>query len=92
MQFIRGADLLIGDGQYTEEEYGRHVGWGHTSIPVLVEVAHKCRVKQLALFHHDPQHSDMKLDEILLDFGAPFQSADPPINIFCAREGVSLPI
>ena len=92
MQFIHGADLLIADGQYTTEEYGMHVGWGHTSIPVLVEVAHKCRVKQLALFHHDPQHSDTKLDEILLDISAPFQSADPPMNVFCAREGVSLPI
>jgi hypothetical protein len=34
----------------------------------------------------------MKLDEILLDICAPFQSADPPMNVFCAREGVSLPV
>lgn len=92
MEFIEGADLLIADGQYTGEEYGSHLGWGHTSIPVLLEIAYKAKVKQLALYHHDPQHSDIQLDEIWSESCESYLSLDPPMNVFCAREGLSMPI
>ena len=64
LQFIAGAELLIADGQYTAEEYSGKRGWGHTSIPLLIDVAAASGVKLLALFHHDPQHSDKFLDEL----------------------------
>ena len=37
MNFIRNADLLIADGQYTEEEYKTRTGWGHSTIPMLLK-------------------------------------------------------
>src|SRR5512132_118844 len=30
--FLRGADLLIHDAQYSETEYLTHVGWGHSTV------------------------------------------------------------
>ncbi len=62
--FVHGADLLIADGMFSEEEYPGRVGWGHSSIPAVIEAAAKAEVKQLAIFHHDPQHSDKYLDDL----------------------------
>ena len=56
--FVKGADLYIGEAQYTDLEYPSKVGWGHSSLSATVEVALQGGVKALALFHHDPMHSD----------------------------------
>jgi phosphoribosyl 1,2-cyclic phosphodiesterase len=92
MDFIEGADLLIADGQYTQEEYDRSIGWGHTSLPLLMPTAYKAKVKQLAVFHHDPQHSDTFLDELWVDYLHEYQSKKPSMHVFWAREGMTLKI
>lgn len=90
--FIREADLLIADGQYTEEEYPQKTGWGHTSIPKLLEVAALSGVKQLAVFHHDPQHSDVFLDKLWITKGYKNWSEENHIKLFWAREGITLAV
>ncbi len=92
LKFIQGADLLIGDGQYTDAEYPSKETWGHTSMELLMEVAYKAGVKKLAVFHHDPDHSDELLDELWQRLSPPYEQADPPMQVFWAREGMSLPI
>jgi ribonuclease BN (tRNA processing enzyme) len=52
------ADVLIHDGQYTDEELKKHKGWGHSSYSQAIEVAERCNVKQLIITHHDPDHDD----------------------------------
>jgi phosphoribosyl 1,2-cyclic phosphodiesterase len=44
VELARNADLLIHDGQYTDEEYVTHLGWGHSTWRQAVEVAsfHSC--------------------------------------------------
>lgn len=85
-QFIAGADLLVQDSQYTQEEYeaGKQ-GWGHSSIEFATEQAKRAQVKAMALFHHEPIRNDDQYDElakIYCDDG----SADSP-KIFFAKEG-----
>jgi len=62
VEFARGADLLIHDGQYLPDEYFSRTkprkGWGHSTIELAIEVAKKAGVKRLALFHHEPTHDD----------------------------------
>lgn len=63
------ADVLIYDAQYTPEEYAGVVGraktgWGHSTYEAAVEVARSAGVKELVLFHHDPQHDDQQVAEI----------------------------
>ncbi|MGH9187384.1 MAG: MBL fold metallo-hydrolase [Acidimicrobiales bacterium] len=60
-----GADVLLHDSQYSEDEYADHVGWGHSSIEHVVTLARKADVGQLVLFHHDPAHDDEDLDRLL---------------------------
>lgn len=56
------ADVLIHDAQYTDEEYSRRVGWGHTSLTQLGDFARLVEARRLVTFHHDPAHSDDELD------------------------------
>jgi len=92
LDFIQGVDLLIADGQYTEEEYPEKMDWGHTSIPVILELAEKADVKQLAIFHHDPQHSDKILDSLWHECHAGTGDSESRMNVFWAREGMTLAI
>ena len=92
LNFINGADLLIADGQYTEEEYRGRVNWGHTSIPVIIELAKIAGVKQLAVFHHDPQHSDKMLDALWREYYSEHVNSEHPLNIFWARERMTLAV
>ena len=59
-----GADLLIHDAQYTDEEYPSKVGWGHSPLGYVVDFARAAGVRHLVLFHHDPLSSDAKLDSL----------------------------
>jgi len=80
----RNADLLIHDAQYTTDELKEKRGWGHSSWEQAVEVAKQAKVKRLALFHHDPEHSD----DFLLDQEMKCQRRFP--IAFFAREGTEI--
>jgi ribonuclease BN (tRNA processing enzyme) len=56
------ASLLIHDCQYSDAEYGEHVGWGHSRLTDALTFARRVEVERLLLFHHDPMHSDDYLD------------------------------
>ena len=68
IDFARGADLLIHDAQYLQEEYISEAkpkrGWGHSTVESVAEVAEKAGVKRLALFHHEPTHDDKAMEHI----------------------------
>jgi phosphoribosyl 1,2-cyclic phosphodiesterase len=61
----RDVDVLIHDGQYTDEEYRQRVGWGHSSIAHAVQLADLARVRDLVLIHHDPEHADGLIDDLV---------------------------
>jgi phosphoribosyl 1,2-cyclic phosphodiesterase len=63
--FIAAADLLIHDAQFTLCEYEEHIGWGHSPAEFAVDMAAAGRVRQLALFHHDPLRDDAAVDQIV---------------------------
>src|SRR5919108_1671101 len=58
IEFMAKADLVIHDSQYVDGEYPAKRGWGHSPIEYVIDVAVRAKVKRLALFHHDPLHSD----------------------------------
>jgi len=92
LRFARGADLLIADGMFSEEEYPTRVGWGHASIPTVIDAAAKAEVKQLAVFHHDPQHSDKYLDDLWATYRSRYLASPQKMDLFWAREGLTLAI
>jgi phosphoribosyl 1,2-cyclic phosphodiesterase len=84
IDFANDADILIHDAQYTNDELPSHKGWGHSSWQQAVEVAQKAGVKQLVLFHHDPDH----FDDVLLKIEKDAQAVFP--NTISARQGMEL--
>ncbi len=61
-EFASGADVLITDTTYTDDEYKTKVTWGHSCVSKVCEWADAAQVKQLYLFHHDPDQSDDAID------------------------------
>jgi phosphoribosyl 1,2-cyclic phosphodiesterase len=64
LELADGADLLIHDAQYTNEEFAQKSHWGHCTIDYAVHVAAEAGARRLALFHHDPSHDDATLDRL----------------------------
>jgi len=58
VQLISGADVLIHDANYLDEEYPAKVGWGHSCVSEVLKLAADAKVKQLCLYHHDLHHDD----------------------------------
>ena len=58
-----GADVLVHDAQFSEEEYSQRVGWGHSSSVDALAYAEAVGAGKVVLFHHDPSHDDAWLDE-----------------------------
>jgi len=92
LRFVQGADLLIADGMFSEEEYPARLGWGHASIPAVIDAASRADVKQLAVFHHDPQHSDKVLDDLWARYRSRYLAGLPRMDLFWAREGLTLAV
>jgi phosphoribosyl 1,2-cyclic phosphodiesterase len=57
------ADLLVHDAQFSEEEYSHRVGWGHSSSADAIAYCKAVGAGRIVLFHHDPSHDDVWLDE-----------------------------
>ena len=90
VDFAREADLLIGDAQYTDDEYVARIGWGHSPLSAAVTLAVAARVKALALFHHDPMHGDdvvLRMERLACEMIAARGAA---VRCFAAAEGQSL--
>jgi phosphoribosyl 1,2-cyclic phosphodiesterase len=58
----KDASLLIHDCQYSSDEYPDHTGWGHSGMSDALAFANRVEAQRLLLFHHDPLHSDDRLD------------------------------
>ena len=86
VELVRGADLLIYDCTYTDEEYPAHAGWGHSTWQECLRLADAAGVGRAVVFHHDPKRTDADLDAI----AAASEALRPGTLI--AREGMTLPL
>jgi phosphoribosyl 1,2-cyclic phosphodiesterase len=64
-EFVKDADILIMDSTYFDEEYRQKMGWGHSSLSSVCNLAHQANVKEFFLFHHDPEQDDSALERKL---------------------------
>jgi len=86
LTLIAGADLVIYDCTYTDEELNLYKGYGHSTWQKGVKLCLAAKAKRLAIFHHDPSRTDDQLDEIEANAKAAFAGA------FAARDGMTLEI
>lgn len=92
VDFARGADLLIADGQYTDAEYPAKRGWGHPRATTVVDFAAQAGVKQLAIHHHDPMQNDIAVDEKIRRCSERARDLGSDVVVVGAREGLTLKV
>ena len=64
-RFVSGADLLVHDAQYLASEYPDHIGWGHSTVEYVIDLARHADVRTVALYHHDPDRTDAQVDGLI---------------------------
>lgn len=87
-EFLRNADLVIHDAQYTAEDYSGKVGWGHSTVEYAVNVCAEAGVRMLALTHHDPLRDDVAVDALLEM--AKSQGRNGALEVIAASEGLAI--
>jgi ribonuclease BN (tRNA processing enzyme) len=89
VDLARGVQLWILDAQYGNEERQEYDGWGHSTHLQAVQLALEAGVEKVALYHHDPGHSDDDLDRM----GQEAQAlAGTDLGIFVSRDGMAFEI
>ncbi|MHB1687518.1 MAG: MBL fold metallo-hydrolase [Ignavibacteriaceae bacterium] len=92
IKFCSGCDYLIHDTFYDESTLKQKKGWGHSSNIYLAYFSILAEVKNLVLFHYNPDYDDRKIEEMLLGTKAAIQKENSKINCIAATEGLNLVI
>lgn len=81
---IDGADFVIYDSTYTEEEFPSKIGWGHSTWNEGMRLCQEANAKRLGIFHHEPGHEDDFMDALGVEAEDAWDG-----NIVC-REGMTI--
>lgn len=85
----KDAHLLIHDGQYKPHQYPDRIGWGHSSTSDAIKFGNMVKAKKMLLFHHDPMHSDIHLNNLLEEA---LELKPDQLQLELAKEGMVLEI
>lgn len=88
--FAQGASLLVHDAEYTESEYARRKGWGHSSLERALELAVRAGVRRLALYHHNQDRTDAEVLSMERQCRESATLAAPALDCFAAAQGMEV--
>ncbi len=84
LALIEGADLVIYDSTYTDDEFPEKQGWGHSTWQEGIRLCRQAGSRKLVIFHHSPDHDDTCMHRI------ESQARQAWSEVIVAREGMSL--
>lgn len=93
LEFFHGADILVFDTQYTLTEALAKEDWGHSSAMIGIEMAIEAGVKNLVMFHHEPNYTDEKVLGLCVKadkYQEILNNKRPKCNIHIAYEGLEI--
>jgi phosphoribosyl 1,2-cyclic phosphodiesterase len=92
VELCRDADVMIYDSSYTDDEYARYRGWGHSTWQEGVRIANAAQVGTLAIFHHDPSHDDAFMDVVAREaaMARPGTAPNGLPRVIVAHEGLTI--
>ncbi len=90
LNFSHGADLLIHDAEYTEEEYKKTKGWGHSVYKDALKLALNANVKKLGLFHHNQERVDDAVEIIVKECQKEIARYGADMECFAVSQGSKL--
>jgi phosphoribosyl 1,2-cyclic phosphodiesterase len=91
--FFRDADLVICDTMYSlAATNSSQEDWGHSSNVVAIDLCRLAGAKRLALFHHDPFHSDDEIQRVHDDSirYEELTRVGAPLEVLCAYDGLEI--
>ncbi len=91
-KFAKGAELLVHDAQFTDEELPNRKTWGHSSYQEAIKLALETHAKNLALTHHAPERFDYEIDRIVADARTILAKIRNAPNVFGLIEGAEYTI
>lgn len=86
-RFIDGAQLVVHDAQYVDDDMPQKRGWGHSTVNDALELGKLAQVPHLVLFHHEPERDDDELDALGHSANAWLREHAPACRVTVAREG-----
>lgn len=92
IQAIKNANVFIHDAQYTPEDYAKKRGWGHSCYIDTAHFAMDADVKQLFLFHVDPNYDDSKIENLHRETIKIIHNRQSKMECHIAREGLVIDI
>ncbi|MEK7746621.1 MAG: MBL fold metallo-hydrolase, partial [Elusimicrobiota bacterium] len=91
-RICRGADLLIHDARYTDEDHASHLNEGHSSVSIAAGFAADNEVRRLLLFHADPSYGEEQADAMTTRAREVLEERGAVIPCDRAKEGLRLEI
>jgi phosphoribosyl 1,2-cyclic phosphodiesterase len=92
VQFLDGVDVLFHDAMFSDTEYPRREGWGHSTFSQAVQLAEDAGVRRLYLFHHAPERTDADLSRILEELRDDIARRGSQLEVGVAAEGEELSV
>ena len=92
LNLIQDADILIHDAQYTPDDYDKKHGWGHSCYIDTINTAIDANVKELYLFHHDPNYDDTAMEAIHKHSNEIIKEKGASLICHIAKEGMVVDI
>ncbi|MFZ0456521.1 MAG: MBL fold metallo-hydrolase [Ignavibacteriaceae bacterium] len=90
IEICRGCDYLIHDTMYDETQLLNKKGWGHSSNILLANFSILAEVKNLVLFHYNPDYTDDKIEYMLSETKNIFEKENHKIGCVAAEEGLEI--
>ena len=91
-RLVQDADVLIHDGRYLDSDYQTRKNNGHSSWADTVDLAARCGIRRLVLFHHDDAYPDAVLDRIAADAQEIVAQKGYKLKVSMAREELKIGI
>jgi ribonuclease BN (tRNA processing enzyme) len=92
VEFCRGADLLIHDAEYNDDDYPRKRTWGHSTYKQALQLAQQAGVKRFGLYHHNQERSDRQVDDFVKDCKKIIRQGHNHLECFAVRQDMQLEI
>ena len=92
INFCRNCDYLIHDSMFTLNDFINKKGWGHSNNISAAYFSILASVKNLLLFHYNPDYSDEVIDQMQDETKKIIESQGAKINCIASGEGLTLEI
>jgi ribonuclease BN (tRNA processing enzyme) len=92
ISFCKDCDYLVHDAMFEETSMLDKKGWGHSSNVSLAQFSIMANIKNLVLFHYNPDYDDTKIDIILKETQLFLKKNNSEINCIASKEGLEIRI